>query len=97
MTCDDFKKFNSNGIDGILQLTRAERSACAQHWTQCFKCRDWTMGLTFEMTESQELEVLQTKIQDAQDPEVFQYTGDASKFDLDKEGKDAPKTTKPTN
>lgn len=90
MTCDEFRKHNEKGVAGILALTRAERSACAQHWTQCFECRDWTMTFSFLMTPEQQAEIEATKYRDCQDPETFRINqASLTRFNLDKKSKDS--------
>jgi hypothetical protein len=94
MTCNEFRKCNVSGVDGIMRLTRAERSAAGHHWATCFECREWTIDINFGMTPEQMVHVELTKHQDRQDPETFFLSPeDAEKFDLDKNSANSPNKT----
>ena len=90
MTCDEFRQANSGGIARILALTRAERSAAAKHWTECYECRDWTNTFNFLMSPKESREVELAKARDRLDPETYRATTEEAedmrrRFDLDEE------------
>lgn len=99
MTCDEFRQANSGGVAHILELTRAERSAAAKHWTECFECREWTNTFNFRVTNDQRVQVELAKVTDRSDPEAWKAIPKeraemSERFDLDSQvpvNKEVPK------
>lgn len=86
MTCEEFREVNEGGVERILSLTRAERSAAAKHWVDCYECREWTNTFNLSMTPTQLAEVEEARRADRRDPEAYHPTpkeADPERYDLD--------------